>query len=180
MQNASLRPAEVRDAAAISHVHVQSWLTTYKGLVPDEFLASLNEAERAPEWERWLNRDISALVAEIGGEIVGFAAGGAIREPLAPYDAELYTIYLLERAQGRGIGKALLTSLAESLVRKGHRSLMVWVLEQNPAVSFYARTGAQYLKSKQVEIGGIRLPEVALGWLDAESLIASTCDTASD
>ena len=180
MQNASIRPAEVRDAAAISHVHVQSWLTTYKGLVPDQFLASLNGAERAPEWERWLKRDISALVAEIDGELVGFAAGGAIREPLDAYDAELYTIYLLERAQGRGIGKALLTSLAEALVRKGHRSLMVWVLEQNPAVSFYARAGAQYLKSKQVEIGGIRLPEVALGWLDAGSLIASTCDTASD
>jgi GNAT superfamily N-acetyltransferase len=180
MQSASFRPAEVRDAAAISHVHVQSWLTTYKGLVPDEYLASLNEAERVPEWERWLARDISAFVAEIDGELIGFAAGGAIREPLDDYDSELYTIYLLERVQGRGIGRALLTSVAEALVRKGHRSLMVWVLEQNPAVSFYARVGAQYLMSKQVEIGGVRLPEVALGWSDAGSLIGSTRGTSSD
>ena len=180
MQNPSFRPAEVRDAAAISHVHVQSWLTTYKGLVPEAYLASLNEAERVPAWERWLASDIGAIVAEIDGEMIGFAAGGAIREPLGDYDSELYTIYLLERVQGRGIGKALLTSVAEALVRKGHRSLMVWVLEQNPAVSFYARVGAQYLMSKQVEIGGVRLPEVALGWPDAGSLIGSTRGTSSD
>jgi GNAT superfamily N-acetyltransferase len=112
--------------------------------------------------------------------MIGFAAGGAIREPLDDYDSELYTIYLLERVQGRGIGRALLTSVAEALVRKGHRSLMVWVLEQNPAVSFYARVGAQYLMSKQVEIGGLRLPEVALGWPDAGSLIGSARGTSSN
>jgi L-amino acid N-acyltransferase YncA len=88
----SIRLAEVRDAAAIAHVHVQSWLTTYKGLVPEEYLASLNEAERVPLWQEWLTRDISVFVAEVAGKIVGFAGGGPIREPLAAYDAELYTI----------------------------------------------------------------------------------------
>ena len=79
----SIRLAEVRDAAAIAHVHVQSWLTTYNGLVPEEYLASLNEAERVPLWKKRLTRDISVFVAEIGSKIVGFAGGGPIREPLA-------------------------------------------------------------------------------------------------
>jgi GNAT superfamily N-acetyltransferase len=112
---AFIRMAELRDAAAIAHVHVQSWLTTYKGIVPQEYLASLNEAERTSSWEDWLARDIIVAVAEIDGEIVGFAGGGPIREPLEPYDAELYTLYLLEDEQGRGLGKGLLCVVAHAL-----------------------------------------------------------------
>jgi GNAT superfamily N-acetyltransferase len=163
---ASIRLAEARDAAAISHVHVQSWRTTYEGLVPKEYLASLNEAERIPRWRDWLTRDIVILVAEIDEEVVGFAGGGAVREPFGAYDAELYTLYLLQHVQGRGVGKALLNRVVEALVRKGHRSMLVWVLEQNPAVRFYEKAGAQHLRSKQIEIGGVHLPELALGWPD--------------
>jgi GNAT superfamily N-acetyltransferase len=168
----SIRLAEVRDAAAIAHVHVESWRTTYKGLVPEEYLASLNAAKRVPVWQDWLTRDISIFVAEVEGKIVGFASGGPIREPLDAYDAELYTIYLLQEVQGRGIGKALLSAVAEALVGKDHTSMMVWVLEQNPAVRFYEKKGAEYLTSKQIEIGGISLTEVALGWPDLRHSIA--------
>jgi len=176
----SIRLAEVQDAAAIAHVHVQSWLTTYKGLVPEEYLASLNEAERVPLWQEWLTRDISVFVAEIEGKIVGFAGGGPIREPLAAYDAELYTIYLLEEVQGRGIGKDLLSAVAEALVGKDHTSMLVWVLEQNPAVRFYEKTGAEHLMSKQIEIGGISLTELALGWPDLRRSTWSSDDLPSD
>lgn len=172
----SIRLAEARDAAAIARVHVQSWLTTYKGLVPEEYLASLNEAERVPLWQEWLTRDISVFVAENAGRIVGFAGGGPIREPHAVYDAELYAIYLLEEVQGRGIGKNLLSAVAEALVRKDHTSMLVWVLEQNPAVRFYEKTGAKHLMSKHIEIGGVSLSELALGWPDVAALsLSSNC-----
>ena len=162
----SIRVAEVRDAVVIAHVHVRGWLTTYEGIVPKEYLASLNETERVPLWQDWLTRDISVFVAEIEGEVVGFASGGAIREPLHAYDSELYTLYLLKEAQGRGIGRTLLGAVFKVLVQKGYKSMLVWVLEQNPAVRFYERTGAQYITSKQIEIGGVHLPEAALGWPD--------------
>ncbi len=166
---ASIRVAEVRDAAAIAHVHVQSWLATYEGIVPKEYLASLNEAERIPLWQDWLTRDISVFVAEIDGELVGFAGGGAIREPFDTYDSELYTLYLLKEMQGRGLGKALLGAVARALVQKNYKSMLVWVLEQNPAVHFYEKAGAQHLMSKQIEIGGVQLPEFALGWPDLKA-----------
>jgi L-amino acid N-acyltransferase YncA len=169
----SIRLAEMRDAAAIAHVHVESWLTTYRGLVPEGYLASLNAAERVPLWREWLSSDISVFVAEIEGKIVGFASGGPIREALGAYDAELYTIYLLEREQGRGIGKDLLSAVAKALVGKDYTSMLVWVLEQNPAVRFYEKAGAQHLMSKQIEIGGISLTELALGWPDLRRSISS-------
>ena len=163
---ASIRVAEVRDAAAIAHVHVQSWLTTYQGIVPQEYLDSLDEAERVPLWQDWLTRDISVFVAEIEGEVVGFAGGGAIRETLQTYDSELYMLYLLKEAQGLGVGKVLLGAVMQSLVEKRYKSMLVWVLEDNPAVQFYQKAGAQHVARKQIEIGGTQLSEAALGWLD--------------
>jgi hypothetical protein len=42
-----IRRAEPRDAAGIAHVHVASWRTTYRGIVPDSYLDALDEPERA-------------------------------------------------------------------------------------------------------------------------------------
>lgn len=69
----SIRAAVQQDAESIAHVHVQSWITTYAGIVPAKYLASLNEAERIPLWQDWLSRDIRVYVAEKDGGVVGFA-----------------------------------------------------------------------------------------------------------
>ncbi len=165
---ASIRIAQGSDAAAIAHVHVQSWKTAYEAILPKQYLASLNEAERVPLWQDWLTREASIFLAEVGGEVVGFAAGGAIREPLQAYDSELYTLYLLKDAQGLGLGKALLRTVISALIEKKHKSMFAWVLEQNPAVRIYKNAGAQSVTTRQIEIAGILLPESALGWPDLD------------
>lgn len=47
--------------------------------------------------------------------------------------------------------------------------MAVWVLEKNPSKHFYEKSGAQLETSKEIEIGGAKLSEVAYGWpaLDA-------------
>jgi L-amino acid N-acyltransferase YncA len=159
-----------QDAAAISHVHVQSWRTTYTGIVPAVYLAGLDETERVTLWREWLTRDIQVFVADLDGEIVGFVSGGSLREPLQDYDAELFAIYLLQQAQGRGIGTALLRALAESLNAKGFKSMAVWVLENNSSSHFYERSGAVPLLSKEIEVGGAMLPVLAYGWPDLKAI----------
>jgi len=88
----------------------------------------------------------------------------AIREPLQEYESELYTLYLLQEVQSHGIGKALFRAVTGALVHKGYKSMLVWVLEQNPAVHFYEKLSGQYVMSKRIEIGGLELSEFALGW----------------
>ena len=81
----SIRAATGRDAVAIAHVQVQSWRTTHGGIVPEEYLATLNEAERVLGWRDWLTRDIRVFVADLDGEDCGFYrffSGGAIRDPV--------------------------------------------------------------------------------------------------
>jgi GNAT superfamily N-acetyltransferase len=159
-----VRAAMGTDAAGIARVHVESWRTTYAGIVPEAFLAGLDEAERTLSWREWLTLDVPVFVAELDGEIVGFAGGGAIREPLLDYDAELFAIYLLKQAQGRGIGMALLRALAGSLRDRGLSRMMAWVLASNTSGEFYAKTGASLISSKEMDIGGAMLPVLAYGW----------------
>ncbi len=154
----------MRDAEAIAHVHVASWRTTYSGIVSEEYLETLNEAERVLSWREWLTLDAPVFVAELEGKVVGFIGGGPIREPLSGYDAELYAIYLLQHSQKRGIGTALLQALAGSLHAGGFRSMAAWVLAGNASTSFYQKSGALPLGSKEVEIGGVMLPVLAYGW----------------
>jgi L-amino acid N-acyltransferase YncA len=166
----SIRAATEQDADAIAHVHVQSWRTTYAGIVPDEYLAALNEAERVLNWREWLTRGIQVYVADVDGEVVGFISGGAIREPLQSYDAELFAIYLLQEAQRRGIGTSLLRVLAASLSTQGFNSMVVWVLARNPSRHFYAKSGAQLLTAKDIQIAGLALSEVSYGWTQLEAI----------
>jgi L-amino acid N-acyltransferase YncA len=161
-----VRAATGRDAGAIAHVHVASWQTTYTGIVPEVYLASLKETEREASWREWLTLDVDVFVAELEGEVVGFVSGGAIREPVEEFVAELYAIYLLRGAQRRGIGMALLRRLAGSLRERGFGSMVAWVLEDNSSGGFYSRSGGVRVVSKEMEVGGVMLPVVAYGWSD--------------
>src|SRR5882757_8593547 len=173
--NLTIRKADVEDAAAIAHVHVESWKTTYAGIVSDVFLASLNKEVRTQSWqEQILTANISILVAEDETGIFGFAAGGKIREKLDDYDAELYAIYLLRERQKQGAGRTLCLTLASALQTKGLTSMIVWVLEQNPSVSFYERLGAVQIAQKVINIGGADLQELAFGWPSLDRLIAAS------
>src|SRR5690554_1514638 len=109
-----IRAASPEDAMAIGHVHVDSWRTTYRGLMPDSVLAALSVEQRAAMWQRAAEaaqeRESRSflLVAEDPSEgIIGFASAGPDRDERSGFDSELYAIYLLERHQGRGVGRQL-------------------------------------------------------------------------
>ena len=104
-------------------------------------------------------------VAEEGHEVVAFASGGRERAGDGVYAAELYAIYVLERAQRQGHGKALVRAVVGGLREMGFGDMIVWVLRDNPpARAFYERLGGMYVRSQPVTIGSVVLPEVAYGW----------------
>lgn len=160
-----IRRATAEDADGIARVHVDSWKSTYVGIVPNSYLDSLDVAARAEMWRKQLEKGIAAtFVAETSTGIIGFISGGPLREPLSTYDGELYAIYLLHPYQRRGVGRALVFDLVKSLREDRFESIVVWVLEKNPAVSFYVKLGGIELMRKPIDIGGTPLEEIAIGW----------------
>jgi GNAT superfamily N-acetyltransferase len=165
-----IRLACLEDAAAIAKVHVDSWRTTYRGIVPETFLRELSYEQRQRSWEQQIEQaeqnGTFLYVAETDGRMVGFISGGREREGDSLYKAELYALYILEAYQRQGWGIRLVSALVERLKIEGYASMLVWVLEQNPACRFYEMLGGIPVKQKELLLGGARLSEVAYGWLN--------------
>ena len=106
--NVLMRKASIGDAAAIARVHVDSWRTTYAGIVRDEYLDSLAYSRREELWSEILvtgEPKQNVYVAEDASrKVVGFSWGGPERSGNPIYQGELYAIYLLDGHQRKGIG----------------------------------------------------------------------------
>lgn len=155
-----IRSANPSDAGSIAKVHVDAWRTTYAGIVPDKYLASLSHGNRESNWEEMLASDRPAhgifVVETHGGEVVGFANCGPERGSTPTYRGELYAIYLLEEYQRMGIGHRLVSAVAQRLLVDGLSSMLLWVLEDNhPARRFYESLGGSKLTVR---------PSSSVGW----------------
>lgn len=163
-----IREAVVADAEGIARVHVASWQTTYQGIVSAGFLASMSAEGRIPKWQQileTLGERAFVFVAEDDGKIIGFVNGMDERENNPQYTGEVGGIYLLKEAQRQGTGRKLIQTAARELARRGHASLLLWVLKDNlPARKFYETLGGKILREKPVTIGNQTLPEISYGW----------------
>jgi ribosomal protein S18 acetylase RimI-like enzyme len=176
----TIRAALPDDAAAITAVHLQSSRETY-----DWTPAQIAEPKNTPErrtafWAGILaegQREV--FVAEAEGGIVGFVCGGAMpeslrgRPPIPGYDAYVYTLYILGTWHGRGIGRALLTTIARRMRAAGFGSLALHVAEQNRARRFYEHLCAQFIRSEPFADGIDQGTQLAYGWRDIAQLAGS-------
>ena len=161
-----VRSAEIEDAAAIARVHVATWKTAYRGLLPDDFLDSLSEAGYEERWKRTIaDQGSGVYVAEDDREVVAFASGGRERAGEDGFAGELYAIYVMRESQGRGHGRALVGAVTSGLRAMGLGDMIVWVLRDNSSARrFYEHLGGAYVREQPITIGSAALREVSYGW----------------
>ena len=174
-----LRRASVQDAAAIGRVRVNSWRATYRGIMPDDYLDEMAVEDSVELWAKVLSaptNTTSVFVAELDGEIIGFAAGTALAEPKFGLDAELAAIYLRPDMQREGIGSRLLNMVVDAHRSQGATGLLVWVLAANKAArKFIEQLGAELLIEQSYQWDGLNLVEAGYGWRDLSAL-TEVCD----
>jgi len=154
-----MRLAQPRDAARIASLHVEVWQTAYKGIINDNYLKELAVADREVGWkQRLAEESIVTFLAEEGGCVVGFIAGGKSRdEDDQNTTAEIYAIYINRSFSRKGIGAALLRQALERLGQMGFTDIVLWVLQKNIAArSFYEKNRMQPQggKTRKIMIGG--------------------------
>ncbi|GIP27150.1 acetyltransferase [Paenibacillus sp. J23TS9] len=162
-----IRQAEEKDIYGLAKVHLDSWLTTYRGIVPDTYLDGLKLESRIELWTRVLepaNKTMTFVLENSSGEVVGFINGGLSRETELDIDAEVYSLYLLKEAHGKGHGRELMNRLTIYFREQGYHSMLVWVFEDNPAVQFYKKMGGEFLMQDELQIGGESVSELCLEW----------------
>jgi L-amino acid N-acyltransferase YncA len=172
---ATIRLAGPGDARAIAEVRVQSWRTTYKGLIPDTYLAAMTVEDSVALWEKVLSaapNTTNTFVAEIDGRVTGFASGMMKPEAKHGFDAELTGIYLLH--QRAGIGRRLLATVAAAQRAHGATGMIAWVIAGNKAArAFFEALGAELVVEQPFNWDGIDLVEAGYGWHDLSALVAA-------
>ena len=165
---AAVRRAQLRDAAAIAKVQVDSWQAAYLGIIPVPVLNDLSVEARTITWRRILNGNTTpgsrTWVVVGDGRVVGFVSAGPTRDdddhPRAV--GEIYAIYLSPSVWSRGLGAELLETAQDDLVVRGFSIITIGVLAGNArARRFYELHGfAADGASRPVFLGGTRLPEI--------------------
>lgn len=168
-----IRKAVAADAPEITNVHLSAWREAYRDLLPQSYLDQLPLAfrNRMAWWSQTLAEpgQISAFVAESASGIVGFSFFGPARESGMENYGELGAIYLFEKFKGQGVGAMLLkVGMQEFLDRKLSKAYC-WVLENNPTIGFYEKSGAVFKGlEKGAEIGGQKVKELVYAWESLE------------
>ncbi|MBN6206808.1 GNAT family N-acetyltransferase [Ralstonia pickettii] len=167
-----IRQATFQDAKAIAKVHVDSWRTTYQGIIPDSYLDSLSYEQRTELWQRNIADEGNYIVVaeDEAQKIIGFGTAGKRPENKEVNAGDLTSIYLLEAFQGKGIGKLLLTELFRYFKEQSYKKVFVEVLEENKTRHFYEYYGAVLVKKVEIKISGEVLNELIYVWNDVEGV----------
>jgi ribosomal protein S18 acetylase RimI-like enzyme len=139
-----IRPAVPADAAVVADIHHHGWTDSYRGLLPNAYLDSLDA-------DACLNRGTSALpdgppltilVAELDRRVVGFVTVGPSTDADATAAGEIWDLWVTADARSRGVGAELLRVALDHLAPH-HQAALVWVLRTNArGRTFYAQAGA--------------------------------------
>ncbi len=135
-----MRAALPGDLLGAAEARIASWRTAFTGLVPQDFLDSMNAEAIATSWTTGRSR---LYVALTGDRVIGYAGVGPERDRDAPANTgELYALYVHPDHWGTGAGRALTDAALADLRHAGCTAAWLWVLEANTrARRFYANYG---------------------------------------
>lgn len=165
---AGIRQARNGDAAAIAAIEVETWRSTYAGILADQTLVGMSAERKAREWGHELRhalRGVWVWEDEDFG-LLGFGHCGRQRMPALAYEGEITMLYVLPDAQGQGIGRQLLLTMFDDLQSRGMRSALVWVLAANPARFFYGHMGGKIALHRRIIVGNCQVEALGYGWRD--------------
>ena len=120
-----------------------------------------------PPWEAWDAAHLpdQRLVATLDGEVVGWAALAPASSQCAFRGVAQNSVYVAERARGRGVGRTLLDALIASAESAGIWTLECGIFPENEAsIALHERAGFRVLGVRE------RLGRLGDQWRDVAFL----------
>ncbi|MSP52517.1 MAG: N-acetyltransferase [Alphaproteobacteria bacterium] len=169
-----VRRADFNDAGAIGRVHIESWRSSYRGILPGEYLDGMSDVRHAAMWSDVLNKqpaNRATFVADSNSEgIVGFADCAPERSGIAQA-GEITAIYLLPAWQRKGLGRGLVANAARHLAAHEFEHLVIRALRENPWRKFYETIGGTLAGERDIKFAGENLKEVNYVWNDIAEIL---------
>ena len=139
--SAELRPLEPEDWPAVAEIY---WDGMRDGLATFE--------TEVPAWEEWDRGHLPhhRLVAEILGEVVGFAAFAPASSRRCYAGVAENSVYVARSARGLGIGRALLEALIEGAEEAGIWTIQTSIFPENRAsLALHERCGFRVVGKRE-------------------------------
>lgn len=171
-----IRPARPADIDQIAALHVESWRTSYGGILPDAFLDGPAEEELTTHWFDLMEgvgcgREI--LVADADDGLAGFVSAAPSGED--GFDAYIEHLHVRPDLKGGGIGRRLLADAVDRLVAMGFGSAYLLVFDGNrQAIAFYERLGGETVAFGMEDRAGVQVPRSRVSWPDL-AVLAVAC-----
>jgi L-amino acid N-acyltransferase YncA len=100
--------------------------------------------QSAPEWDKWDAGHLPdvRIVAHADGDVLGWAALSAVSSRCIYAGVAEVSIYVAERARGRGVGRQLVATLIADSEAEGIWTLQAGIFPENVAsIALHARAG---------------------------------------
>lgn len=149
MRNADTSPLIRRgrkdEVMNLAELHVEVWRATYGDLAPKRAVKLLDQAKRLPYWTAAIAETKpgrGVWVADDGANILGVVSIGSSDLSIFQGRAELKHLYVVNGAQGQGLGEKLFKAAITYSKAAGDSGLGLAVVQQNKrARSFYKKMG---------------------------------------
>jgi GNAT superfamily N-acetyltransferase len=168
---ATLRRAGPADAGLLSALKIRCWREAYAGHLPTDLLAGLDDHpwHGVAAWRAVLQGDgpdHTTEIVSLGADDVGLVRYGPYEGPLAGFGGKIDAVYLVRRAQGRGLGTALIARARAHLRAARLVPVAIEVFAFNVrALALYERLGARAIERRiAFRHEGTAVDEVLLGW----------------
>ena len=171
-----IRSVTLDDARAVSQIYapsVSEAATSFETVAPDAAEIQRRIQDKTPKFP-W-------LVFEADGKVLGYAYGSEHRTRQAYQWSADVSVYIHDRAQHRGVGRALYTVLLDLLRRQGYFNAYAGITQPNPGsvrlhesmgftpVGVYSRVGFKFGRWHDVLWLHLRLSEEPLPPADPSS-----------
>ncbi len=161
------------DLGRIAAIYVDSWQRTYKGMLPEAHLRAMNPADAADKWKKYFDvPGQGAFVAvDENDKVEAFAC-------FMPYAPEvrcllLDSLHVLSALQGKGLGKALIGTVARYALENAYGSMAVCIVKANSkAGGIYEHLGARRHSDFIDQVNGMSIESKRYMWDDLQRLAA--------
>jgi phosphinothricin acetyltransferase len=157
--NLILRPSRDSDLPAITAIYGNSVLTetaSWEYEAPDLAEMTRRRAEV-------LAKGFPYFVAEIDGNVVGYAYASSYRARIGYRFVVEDSVYVLNEMKGRGIGKKLLMALIEECGKRGYRQMVAVIGDSDNAGSIRLHEACGFTRAALFKSIGFKFDR----WLDS-------------
>lgn len=150
-----IRLNRLEDQEGMAKIKVDSWQHTYKNIIEQKYLDSLNYEEQTNKYiDSFDEYKNTVLVAEDTNnhKIIGYACFST--EPNEFADSELISLYLDPKHTKKGIGTSLFREVTKELKKYNKKTMILWCIKENKnAIKFYEKLGGIKTFDKMAKIG---------------------------